>query len=123
MVVQCKGYENIATIIGSCEICFEHMVMYLNSDTDSEKQRCIESSHYKLLECNPDTMTPYPDLDKRVSKKMCEMWIDFNIWIRRMVVKMKEVKSEDDHVNLLGEYSFGLSKYFFLVGSTIGHFR
>ena len=123
MVSQCKGYENIATIIGSSEICFEHIVMYLNAESQEQRQRCIEGAHHKLLECNLETMSPYPDLDKRVSKKMCEMWIDFNIWIRRMVVKMKDVKSQDDHVNLLGEYSFGLSKYFFLMGGIVGHFR
>ena len=121
-VTQCKGYENIGKINKSSEIAFDAVFSYISAETNDERLKCIRTAHDDLIRTNPDNMQTAQNLPKRIPKNVCKMLVEFNTWIRSQLKKIKNVRTKEDHLSIVREHAWGMSKYFIWMGIATKYF-
>ena len=121
-VKQCKGYENIASVLRSTEIACEGVLLYISAKTNDDRLKHIGNAHDLLVRANLVNITCKQDLPKRIPKEVCKMLVEFNTWIRCQLRVIKDVKTKEDHISFLQEYGWGMSKYFLWMGTASKYF-
>jgi hypothetical protein len=121
-VKQCKGYENIAIIHRSTELALEQVFLYVTAKTSEQRLEVVNSAHGILLQSNPANIKLVQDLPRKLSKNVCKMFVEFNMWIRCQLRNIKNIKTKEDHLKFLEEYAVGMSKYFLMMGVVSKYF-